>query len=173
MYSFIWSHSLAELGSLLEACQGEHILVQTTWGQLELDKYSSSWDQCEIIVEVSPFLLASNTSWIISHNHRSSPLTHIPSKMLMWGCGRWVIFMLDTPVLGILKEAEEVRKHRNCCFIKRETWTVPRASYMTSNRKKLIKNWPLRRQQQHHHHHSQHHHHGLHQHPRAAGIRDS
>lgn len=24
--------------------------------------------------------------------------------------------MLDTPVLGILMEAEEVRKHRNCWF---------------------------------------------------------
>jgi len=29
---------LAKLGSLLEACQGKHLLVQTTWGQLELDK---------------------------------------------------------------------------------------------------------------------------------------
>lgn len=106
------------------------------------------------------------SSWIISQ-HSSSPLTHIPSKVFMCGCGRWV--MLGTPVLGILMETEDLRKHRDCCSYKeRETWTVQRASYMTSNRKQLIKNWPLN-----YHHHIQHPHYGLHQHPRAAGIRDS
>jgi len=41
---------------------------------------------------------------------------------------------------------------------------------MTSNRKKLIKNWSPNCQQ---YCYSQHHHHGLCQHPRAAGIGDS
>ena len=65
---------------------------------------------------MSPLLPTSSASWIILHNSGRVPLIHIPHKVLIWGCGRWAIFLSDTTVLSVFVETEDEGKCRNCYF---------------------------------------------------------